>query len=234
MKKPSVNVITIDGPSGSGKGTISQLLAARMGYHYLDSGALYRLLALAASRHKVALEDVEDLRVLAAHMDVSFRMNPDGGSPEVILEGEDVTNEIRSEDISAGSSRVAAIPEVRAALLERQRAFARKPGLVADGRDMGTVVFPSATLKIYLTASPEERARRRYNQLIDKGESVSLPALVEKVRNRDERDMNREVSPLVPDEGAVIIDTSGKDIAEVLAETLEVVEKAGISTAARI
>lgn len=231
MHKPNAKVITIDGPSGSGKGTISQLLAARLGYHYLDSGGLYRLLALAASRHKVALEDVEDLSVLAAHMDVSFRMNPKGGSPEVILEGEDVTNEIRSEDISAGSSRVAAIPQVRAALLERQRAFAREPGLVADGRDMGTVVFPSATLKIYLTASPEERAQRRYNQLIDKGESVSLPALVEKVRNRDERDMNREVSPLVPAESAVIIDTSGMGIAEVLAATLEVVEKAGISTA---
>jgi CMP/dCMP kinase len=222
MKDNAMTIITVDGPSGSGKGTICQLLASHLGYHYLDSGALYRLLALAAKRHKVSLEDVEDLVVLAAHMDVSFRMNTQGDHPEVILEGEDVTDQIRSEDISAGSSRVAAIPEVRSALLERQRAFARPPGLVADGRDMGTVVFPHAGVKIYLTASAEERARRRHNQLMNKGESVSLAALVENVRARDARDMNRDVSPLVPANDAIEIDTTGKDIQQVLDIVLEI------------
>ena len=218
----AVTVITVDGPSGSGKGTLCQLLAARLGYHYLDSGALYRLLALAAKRHKVGLDNVEELAVLAAHMDISFRMNTDGGHPEVILEGEDVTDQIRREDISTGASKVAVVPEVRAALLERQRAFARAPGLVADGRDMGTVVFPAAQVKIYLTASPEERAQRRHKQLIDKGESVSLAALVENVRARDERDMTRQVSPLVPAVDAMEIDTTGKDIQEVLEIALKI------------
>ncbi|KJS04124.1 MAG: cytidylate kinase [Gammaproteobacteria bacterium BRH_c0] len=224
-----VSIIAVDGPSGSGKGTICQLLATRLGYHYLDSGAMYRLLALAAKRHKVALDDVEDLAVLAAHMDISFRMNSSGGHPEVILEGEDVTQQIRSEDISAGSSLVAAIPAVRMALLERQRAFASAPGLVADGRDMGTVVFPDAPVKIFLNASPEERAKRRYNQLMDKGESVSLAALVENVRSRDERDMTREVSPLVPAQDAVEIDTTGKDIQEVLNTVLDIVRTSEMS-----
>ncbi len=222
MREAPVTVIAIDGPSGSGKGTICQLLAARLGYHYLDSGALYRLLALAAKHHKVALDQVEDLAVLAAHMDISFRMNAEGGHPEVILEGEDVTSQIRGEDISAGSSKVAAIPQVRGALLERQRAFARPPGLVADGRDMGTVVFPDAAVKIFLTASPEERARRRHNQLMDKGESVSLAALVENVRARDERDMTRGVSPLVPAPDAIQIDTTGKSIQEVLEMVMKI------------
>ncbi|MFA5633187.1 MAG: (d)CMP kinase [Porticoccaceae bacterium] len=223
MTNSGMTIITLDGPSGSGKGTICQLLATRLGYHYLDSGALYRLLALAAKRHKVALDDVEDLAVLAAHMDISFRMNSEGDHPEVILEGENVTDQIRSEDISAGASLVAVIPEVRNALLERQRAFARPPGLVADGRDMGTVVFPDAGVKIYLTASAEERAHRRHNQLMDKGESVSLAALVENVRARDARDMNRSVSPLVPAPGAVEIDTTGKSIQEVLDIVMEIV-----------
>ena len=225
MTSRAMTIITIDGPSGSGKGTISQLLASRLGYHYLDSGALYRLLALAAKCHKVSLDEVEDLAVLAAHMDISFRMNAAGGHPEVILEGEDVTDQIRSENISAGASQVAAIAEVRAALLERQRAFARPPGLVADGRDMGTVVFPQADVKIYLTASAEERGRRRYNQLMDKGENGSLAALVESVRTRDARDMSRAVSPLVPAPGAVEIDTTGKDIQQVLEIVMEVVRK---------
>jgi len=229
MNERRLNIIAVDGPSGSGKGTICQLLATRLGYHYLDSGALYRLLALAAKRHKVSLDDVEDLAVLAAHMDISFRMNPNGDHPQVILEGEDVTQQIRSEDISAGSSRVASIPEVRRALLERQRAFAEAPGLVADGRDMGTVVFPDACAKIFLTASPEERAKRRYNQLMDKGESVSLAALVENVRSRDERDMTRDVSPLVPARDAIEVDTTGKDIQQVLDAVLDIVRTSGIS-----
>lgn len=223
MKDSDVTIITVDGPSGAGKGTICQMLASRLGYHYLDSGALYRLLALAAKHHKVEWDNVEDLAVLAAHMDVAFTMNEDGAPPEVVLEGETVTDQIRAEDIGVGASRVAAIPQVRAALLERQRAFAVPPGLVADGRDMGTVVFPDAHHKIFLTASVEERARRRHNQLIGKGESVSLASLVENVRSRDERDTSREVSPLVPAEGAVVVDTTGKDIQQVLDTVLEIV-----------
>lgn len=227
MTKSTVRVITLDGPSGSGKGTVSQLLAARLGYHYLDSGALYRLLALAARHHKVSLDDVDDLSVLAEHMDISFQMNTGGGYPEVILEGEDVTGQIRSEEVGAGASAVALIPRVRTALLARQRAFAVEPGLVADGRDMGTVVFPDAAVKIFLTASPEERAARRYKQLIGKGENVSLAALVDAVRARDAQDMNREVSPLVPAADAVEVDSTGKSVQQVLDEVLDIVRKDG-------
>jgi CMP/dCMP kinase len=223
MTDQQVNIITVDGPSGAGKGTICQLLAVSLNYHYLDSGALYRLLALAARRHKVEWSNVEDLKVLAAHMDVAFMMAEDGSGTQVILEGENVTSQVRSEEMGAGASIVAAIPEVRDALLERQRAFARAPGLVADGRDMGTVVFPEAGTKIFLTASPEERAKRRHNQLIDKGESVSLADLVETVRQRDERDMNRKVSPLRPAPDAVEVDTGGKSIDEVFNEVLDLV-----------
>lgn len=223
MNDSPVTIITVDGPSGAGKGTICQMLATRLGYHYLDSGALYRLLALAARHHKVEWDNVEDLAVLAAHMDVAFPMDFRGQSSQIVLEGELVTDRIRSEEIGVGASLVAAIPQVRDALLERQRAFARAPGLVADGRDMGTVVFPDADVKIFLTASAEERARRRYNQLIDKGESVSLADLVETVRNRDERDMTRDVSPLVPAKDAVLVDTTGKSIQDVFDTVLNAV-----------
>ncbi|MCK9502874.1 MAG: (d)CMP kinase [Porticoccaceae bacterium] len=215
MNPNPVRIITVDGPSGAGKGTICQMLAARLGFHYLDSGALYRLLALAARHHKVAWDNNEELAVLAAHMDISFVMNSGEDSPQVILEGEVVTDRIRSEEIGSGASIVAAVPDVRDALLERQRAFAVAPGLVADGRDMGTVVFPEADVKIFLTASVQERAQRRYNQLIGKGENVSLAALEETVRCRDERDMTRDVSPLVPASDAILVDTTGKTIAEV-------------------
>ncbi len=228
MTDKSVPVITIDGPSGSGKGTICQLLAAKLGFHYLDSGALYRLLGLAAKRHGVELDKVESLAVLAAHMDISFRMNEAGDSPKVMLEGEDVSSLIRSEQVGSDASIVAAYPEVREALLQRQRAFAVAPGLVADGRDMGTVVFPNADAKIFLTASPKERAQRRYKQLIDKGESVSLAALINQVQKRDERDMCRPVSPLVPANNAVILDSSQMTIDEVLNSGLEIVIKNGI------
>lgn len=217
MNDSPVRIITIDGPSGAGKGTISQMLATRLGYHYLDSGALYRLLALAAKNHKVDWENVEELAVLAEHMDVTFAMRLDSAEPEIILEGEDVTERIRTEEIGNAASEVGAKPEVRAALLSRQRAFVLPPGLVADGRDMGTVVFPEADVKIFLTASIEDRARRRHNQLISKGQSDSLPRLEQSVRERDERDMNREASPLVPAADAVVIDTTGKGIEEVFA-----------------
>jgi len=225
MNSKAVKIVTIDGPSGAGKGTISQMLASKLGYHYLDSGALYRVLALAARHHKVEWDNEEELAVLAAHMDISFSMNANGAPPEVILEGEVVTDRIRSEEIGVGASIVAAIPEVRAALLERQRAFAAPPGLVADGRDMGTVVFPAADTKIFLTASVEERAKRRYNQLIDIGESVSLPGLVDTVRERDERDMNREVAPLVPAEDALLVDTSNKSVQDVLEMVIKAVKQ---------
>lgn len=228
MTDKQIPIITIDGPSGSGKGTICQLLATKLGFHYLDSGALYRLLALAAKRHRVALDNIESLAVLAGHMDISFNMNKDGTPSKVLLEGEDVSLLIRNESVGSDASLVAAHPEVRAALLQRQRAFAVEPGLVADGRDMGTVVFPDADAKIFLTASPEERAERRYKQLIDKGENVSLAALVEQVQKRDERDMNRRVSPLVPAENAVVLDSSQMTIDEVLHSGLEIAIKNGI------
>ena len=219
-------VITLDGPSGSGKGTICQLLAKHLGYHYLDSGALYRLLGLAARRHGIALDDVEEVAVLAAHLDIAFETTDKG--VKVRLEGEDVSRDIRTEEAGADASKVAAIPAVRDALLHRQRVFAQAPGLVADGRDMGTVVFPLAQAKIFLDASPEVRAERRYKQLIDKGESVNLAALVEQVRERDERDRTREISPLVPAHDAVVIDSSSMAIEEVLNSVLLIVSQRGI------
>ena len=225
VRSVTVPVITIDGPSGSGKGTISQMLAAKLGFHYLDSGALYRLLGLAARRHHVSLESTESLSVLAAHMDITFRAGSDGALTKVLLEGENVSGLIRTEEAGADASVVAAYPEVRAALLERQKAFARTPGLVADGRDMGTVVFPEACCKIFLTASADERAQRRYKQLIDKGESVSLAALVDQVKSRDERDSSRKASPLVPAKDATVIDSSGLSIEDVFNTVLETVNR---------
>lgn len=213
-------VITIDGPSGSGKGTISQLLAQSLGYHFLDSGALYRLTALAADHHNVDMDNEDALEVLAGHLDVQF--DTAGDKTKIILEGEDVTDAIRVEKVSMNASRVAAYPRVREALLARQRAFQQTPGLVADGRDMGTTVFPDARVKIFLTASAEERANRRHKQLIEKGESVSLRALLEDIQARDERDMNRSTSPLKPAEDALVLDSTSMSIREVL----ETVEKA--------
>lgn len=207
MSVGTVPIITIDGPSGSGKGTIGLMLAQELGFHFLDSGALYRVLALAAADRGKALDDAEGLAVMAAHMDVAFTQNCDG-TPQVLLEGEDVSHRIRTEEAGAGASQVAALPAVREALLQRQRAFSTAPGLVADGRDMGTVVFPWASVKIYLTASAEERAERRYRQLLERGEDVSLAALVEQVKARDDRDMNRPVAPLRPASDAIIIDSS--------------------------
>ncbi len=215
-------IITIDGPSGSGKGTISQRVAQKLGLQLLDSGALYRLVALCSIRQAVAPDDVVKLAELARTLPVSFKLGSEGVA--AFLSGEDVSQAIRLEEVGLVASKVAALPEVRAALLERQRDFAAPPGLVADGRDMGTVVFPNATIKIFLTASAEERANRRFNQLKARGESVSLARLLEDIQERDSRDMNRQVSPLKPAEDAVIIDSSQMGIDDVQDAILAIVD----------
>ncbi len=220
MAESSIPVITIDGPGGSGKGTITQMLARRLGWHLLDSGALYRLTALAALRQGVQFDDQDGLVRVAASLDVSFEPTPAGEPVKVILAGEDVTDAIRTESCGDNASRVAVIQEVRDALLQRQRDFRQAPGLVADGRDMGTVVFPDAPTKIFLTASPEERARRRYGQLKDAGLSVNIDALLEEIRARDDRDMNRSAAPLKPAEDAQVIDSTGLSIEEVLGKVM--------------
>ncbi|MFI8742991.1 (d)CMP kinase [Stutzerimonas zhaodongensis] len=215
-----VPVITIDGPSGSGKGTVAALLAAKLGWNFLDSGALYRLLAFAARNHGVDLTNEEALKLLAAHLDVQFGASKGGNGMQIVLEGEDVTQAIRNEQVGAGASQVAALPVVREALLQRQKAFREPPGLVADGRDMGTVVFPDAPLKIFLTASAEERARRRYLQLKGKGDDVNLASLLDEIRARDERDTGREVAPLRPADDAVHLDSTNLSIEQVLGQIL--------------
>ena len=205
-----IPVITIDGPSGSGKGTISRMVARELGFHFLDSGALYRLLAFAAGRRGIALDDEAALANLSGELDIRFPADSDGD--QVLLDGEDVTDEIRTEAAGGGASRVAALPAVREALLNRQRAFLSEPGLVADGRDMGTVVFPHANAKIFLTASAEERAKRRCNQLNEKGIELVYEDVLADIQVRDERDANRSVAPLRPAEDAKLLDTSGLDI----------------------
>jgi cytidylate kinase len=211
---PEAPVITLDGPSGSGKGAISQWLAQQLDWQLLDSGALYRLLALAARRQAVSLADPQQLAELACNLDIKFDTHSEEGVV-TFLGGENVSRALRTEESGRDASRVAAIPEVRTALLDRQRAFRRLPGLVADGRDMGTVVFPDAALKIFLTASAEERARRRHKQLNQKGIGANLAALSEEIRARDERDQNRAVSPLKPASDAYILDTTYLGIEEV-------------------
>jgi len=201
-----IPVITIDGPSASGKGTVAERVAAALGFHFLDSGALYRLTALSAMRHGAALDDAVRVAELAATLPAAFR---DG---TVWLAGEDVTDAIRAEAVGDGASKVAALPAVRAALLDRQRAYRQAPGLVADGRDMGTVVFADATAKVFLTASAEARAERRYKQLIEKGNSASLPALVADMQARDARDTDRAVAPLKPAPDALLLDTTRMDV----------------------
>ena len=213
-------IITIDGPSGSGKGTVARMLADRFGLHCLDSGALYRLLGLAAERTGVQTSMVRELVELALAMAVEF------SGDRVLLDGEDVTLAIRSEQAGNAASRVAAVPEVREALLQWQRNYARAPGLVADGRDMGTVVFPDAGVKIYLTASPEERARRRYNQLKEKGLNANLPDLVAEIRERDDRDTNRSVAPLLPARDALVLESTALSVTEVLEQVVDRVLRA--------
>jgi len=209
----SVPVVAIDGPSGSGKGTVSRLLAQRLGWHRLDSGALYRLVAYAGRRAQLPPDDVAGHTQLAREMQVKFDQS--GEEDRVLLDGTDVTEALREQESAAGASRVAAWPQLRAALVARQRQAALAPGLVADGRDMGTVIFPQATLKIYLTASPEERAKRRYKQLKEKDSGVSLPALSREIAERDRRDATRSVAPLVPAADAIVLDSTTLSAVEV-------------------
>ncbi|WP_341303380.1 (d)CMP kinase [Pseudomonas sp. TMP25] len=213
-------VITIDGPSGSGKGTVAGLLAKQLGWHLLDSGALYRLLAFAAGNHGVDLTNEEAMKLLAAHLDVQFIAAGNGHGQHIILEGDEVTDLIRNERVGAGASLVASLPAVRDALLQRQQAFQEMPGLVADGRDMGTVVFPHAPLKVFLTASAEERARRRCLQLKAKGDDVNLASLLDEIQARDERDTQRAVAPLKPAADAIQLDSTELSIEQVLERIL--------------
>jgi cytidylate kinase len=222
-----VRVITVDGPSGAGKGTISRILAKKLGFHYLDSGALYRILGIAAQRHRVDTSNNKGLMTLAEHMDIRFD-STETGDIKALLEGEDITQEMRTEDAGALASLVASHPQVRSALLKRQRMFATEPGLIADGRDMGTIVFPDAVLKIYLTATTEERAQRRYKELLAKGEDVNLRGLLNQVRLRDERDMSRDASPLIPAVDAIELDTSDQSIDEVTDTVLNLVVFKGL------
>jgi len=219
-----VPVIAIDGPSGSGKGTIARQVASSLGWHLLDSGALYRLLALAAGRHGIALDNAKEVAELAARLDVRFDSDASSGD-SVWLDGEPVSSELRTEEAGKGASAVAALQPVREALLGLQRGFRKSPGLVADGRDMGTHVFPDAALKVFLTASAEERARRRHKQLNDKGIDVSLAALSRDIEDRDRRDSERSVAPLRPAEDARILDSSGKSIEAVTNTVLDWVKE---------
>jgi cytidylate kinase len=207
-------VIAIDGPSASGKGTVAAKVAEALGFHYLDSGALYRLATLAALRRGANLDDEAALARIAADMEVEFR------GDRIRLDGEDVTEALRTEDVSAATSRVAAKPAVRIQLLERQRGFCRRPGLVADGRDMGSVVFPEAPLKVYLTAGVETRAERRYKQLMEKGMYAKIGDVVEELRRRDERDTSRPVAPLKHYPDAFFLDTTGLSVDQAVQKVL--------------
>jgi len=207
-------VITIDGPSGAGKGTASTLLAQKLGWHFLDSGAIYRVLAVASLHHQIPSDDETGLLPLASGLDVNFETTNNG--VRVILEGEDVSDTIRTEEVGATASKIASLPSIREALLRRQRGFKQAPGLVADGRDMGTVVFPEAEVKIFLTASAEERADRRFKQLKDRGHDVSIPRLLDDIKARDERDANRTVAPLMPAKDALVLDSTKLTIEQVI------------------
>jgi cytidylate kinase len=220
-----VPVLTIDGPSGSGKGTISRKAADALGWHMLDSGALYRSVGFAASMEGLDLSDAEAVTRCAQTTKISFRDPKDGSETRVIVNGHDATDEIRTETCGAAASAIAAIPSVRSALLDKQRSFRKAPGLVADGRDMGTVIFPDAGFKVFLTASAEERAKRRYKQLKEKGLGVTLAALLREIQARDVRDAERPVAPLKPAEGATLIDSTGMPIDAVVALVLGLVRR---------
>lgn len=223
------NLITIDGPSGSGKGTVCHILAKKLQWHLLDSGALYRILAYAALQKKIQLTDSTALVDLALTLDVSFVSN--GAGVDTLLAGENVGDKLRTEVVGQAASEVASIELVRSALLARQKAFLQKPGLIADGRDMGTVVFPEAKVKIFLDASAEERAKRRFNQLQDKGFNVSIAQILSEIKERDYRDRNRAVAPLRPADDAFVIDSTELTINEVVEQILTLTElKLKIST----
>ena len=210
----SAVVIAIDGPSGSGKGTLSQLVAKALGFHLLDSGALYRLVALSVAKQKVNFQDEQAVADIAGALDVRFDV--EGNATRILLANENVTDAIRHESVSMNASLIAAYPLVRTALLQRQKDFAQAPGLVADGRDMGTTVFPQAPVKIFLTASAEARAERRYKQLLQKGVAVDMAELIADIKARDDRDINRATSPLKPADDALIVDSTSLSIERVL------------------
>lgn len=222
-EKSAVPVLTIDGPSGSGKGTISRLVADRLGWHLLDSGALYRAIGFAAGMAGLDLTDADAVTRCAESTKILFRDPKDGGETRVIVNNHDATDELRTETAGGAASAIAAFPGVRTALFDKQRGFRKAPGLVADGRDMGTVIFPDARYKVFLTASADERARRRYKQLKDKGLNVTLAALLREIQARDERDATRAVAPLRPANDALSIDTTGIPVDGVVAAVLSVV-----------
>ncbi len=213
------NLITIDGPSGSGKGTVCHILAKTLGWNLLDSGALYRILAYAALQAKLPLDDDKQLAELALNLEVSFVSN--GVGVDTLLAGENVGDKLRTETVATAASQIASIQAVRDALLARQKAFLAAPGLIADGRDMGTIVFPDAPVKVFLDASAEERAQRRFNQLQEKGFNVSIAQILSEIKDRDFRDRNRAVAPLVPADDALVIDSTSLSIDEVVQQVLD-------------
>lgn len=218
----TTHIVTVDGPSGAGKGTLSSMLADAYQWHFLDSGAIYRVLAVASLHHGIQLDDVDGLTPLATGLDVKFDITSSGN--RVILEGEDVTDDIRTEEVGSAASQVAAIPLVREALLRRQRAFSQPPGLIADGRDMGTVVFPNAIAKIFLTASAEIRAQRRYEQLKAMGQDVKISRLLADIQARDERDLNRSTAPLVAADDALVLDSTALEITQVFEKAKQFID----------